>query len=462
MKRNDNLGRRFSAVLAMAIAAMNLAPAPSQAGTIETASPMEAPARIAEPAVSQSPSAAQPASLGAPLSLVRVQSAVRPSDLSGGLVTITFTVFNNLPPILRPDLPNTATITESIAILAAHDYRQDPNTIRNVLITDTLLAAAGFVSASPALSRTGSSVLWSLGDIPPMGSLTATLTLSATPGGGDFTPLDGGPVAHATLNGRRVSAAGAVSQIASEALGAYLVRTVDADTRDDYMLRKAAELQHASGPLFELVKGLGNETYAGSLRGTRGTLWGEAGNSLDKASLLIALLRASGVPARYRHGSLSPATSQALIASMFTTPTRIEGYVPAGAPVSDPLNDAALLAEAADHWWAEAYLAGAWTDLDPSFAAAIPGMTFQASVAGDGSDRIAEIPDAQRHKVTVRLKVQKFNNYLGGLTDFFPISRTFASVEVAGKPVALAHVVNPQSVSGLVFGNTIVDYTPYF
>ena len=465
MKRKDNLGRRFSVVLAIAIAAMSLAPAPSQAGTNTTSSLSEAPAPVAEaaaPATPQDVSAAQPVGLGSPISLVRIQSAARPSELSGGLVTITFTVFNNLPPILRPELPNAATITESIAILSAHDYRLDPNTIRNVLITDTLLAAAGFASASPAVSQSGNAIVWSLGDLPPMGSLTATLTLSVTPGGGDFTPLDGGPVAHATLNGRRVSAAGAATHIASEALGAFLVRTVDADTRDDYMLRRAAELQHASGPLFDLVKGMGNETYAGSLRGTRGTLWGGAGNALDKASLLIALLRASGVPARYRHGSLNTPTSQALIASMFITPTRIEGYVPAGAPVSDPLNDAALLAEAGDHWWVEAYLAGTWTDLDPSFAEATPGATYQSSVAGDGTDRIAEVPDAQRHKVTVRLKVQKYNNYLGGLTDFYPISRTFASVEVAGKPVALAHVVNPQSVSGLVFGNNIVDYTPYF
>ena len=465
MKRKDKLDRCFSALLATAITAMGLTPTLRPASAAEALRQMEAPVPVTEPATPTAPQdllVVQPASLGAPISLVRVQSAARPSDLSGGLMTITFTVFNNLPPILRPDLPNTATITDSIAILSAHDYRRDPNTIRNVLITDTLLAAAGFASASPAISRTGNSVVWSLGDLPPMGSLTATLTLSVTPGGGDFTPLDGGPVAHATLNGRRVSAAGAASQIASEALGAFLVRTVDADTRDEYMLRKAAELQHASGPLFDLVKGMGNEIYAGSLRGTRGTLWGGAGNALDKASLLIALLRASGVPARYRHGSLNTPTAQSLIGSMFITPTRIEGYVPAGAPASDPLNDLALLAEAGDHWWVEAYLAGTWTDLDPSFAEATPGATFQTSVAGDGSDRIAEVPDAQRHKVTVRLKVQKYNNYLGGLTDFYPISRTFASVEVAGKPVALAHVVNPQSVSGLVFGNNIVDYTPYF
>ena len=59
--------------------------------------------------------------------------------------------------------------------------------------------------------------------------------------------------------------------------------------------------------MFEAVRGFGYESYLGSLRGTRGTLWSKAGNALDKSSLLIAMLRASGVPARYRHGTLDAA-----------------------------------------------------------------------------------------------------------------------------------------------------------
>ena len=33
-------------------------------------------------------------------------------------------------------------------------------------------------------------------------------------------------------------------------------------------------------------------------------VWSEAGNSTDQSSLLIALLRASGIPAAYRQGAL--------------------------------------------------------------------------------------------------------------------------------------------------------------
>ena len=46
------------------------------------------------------------------------------------------------------------------------------------------------------------------------------------------------------------------------------------------------------------------EWYAGSRKGALGTLRAGAGNHLDQASLLIALLRASSVGVRYVHGVL--------------------------------------------------------------------------------------------------------------------------------------------------------------
>ena len=71
-------------------------------------------------------------------------------------------------------------------------------------------------------------------------------------------------------------------------------------------------------PIFAFVRDkIGYESYKGSLRGARGTLWSKAGNALDQASLLIALLRVSGIEAQYVQGTLSDELSKDLILSMF-------------------------------------------------------------------------------------------------------------------------------------------------
>jgi len=77
----------------------------------------------------------------------------------------------------------------------------------------------------------------------------------------------------------------------------YTTPTIDADALDNDMLCKSAEFGQDALELFAFVRRLDNDPYAGSVRGTRGTLWGEAGNSVDKSSLLIAMLRAAGMPA---------------------------------------------------------------------------------------------------------------------------------------------------------------------
>ena len=184
------------------------------------------------------------------------------------------------------------------------------------------------------------------------------------------------------------------------------MRTLDANTADAEMLAALAQTGGDPTAIFAFVRGFGYEAYRGSLRGTRGTLWSQAGNSLDQSSLLIAMLRAAGIPARYRHGTLNQAEARALIASMFPAPTTILGHVADGVPVSNPVDDADLLAAAQDHWWVEAHFDGDWRELDPSFAAATVGQRFAAQIAGDGTDQIAEAPDAWRPKVTVRLDIE--------------------------------------------------------
>ncbi|MFH1813339.1 MAG: DUF6531 domain-containing protein, partial [Pseudomonadota bacterium] len=68
----------------------------------------------------------------------------------------------------------------------------------------------------------------------------------------------------------------------------------------------AAELEYNPTKIFEYVANniRFEPNYAGSLKGAGLTLQSKAGNDLDQASLLIALLRASKVPARYVYGEV--------------------------------------------------------------------------------------------------------------------------------------------------------------
>jgi subtilisin family serine protease len=65
----------------------------------------------------------------------------------------------------------------------------------------------------------------------------------------------------------------------------------------------AAQLNHDPRKIYEFVKNnIKYEPFYGSYKGSSGTLYEMCGDDMDQASLLIALLRASGIPCRYVRG----------------------------------------------------------------------------------------------------------------------------------------------------------------
>ncbi len=402
------------------------------------------------------------------LTIARVQSAYVPQDTISNTLVITLTVTNNLLPTTFPTLDPSATVTEALAVFEAFDYSNDPNTLHHVVVATVFTPDAELISATSEFVQTGSEFVGDLAKLAPLSSAQVRLTVAVPPSVTAETLLDTGARAYASWRGSMVSAATTPAVLLPDSLGDWLIWTPDADLYDEPMLKASAEVGGDPSGLFESVRAMGYEAYAGSLRGTRGTLWSAAGNSIDQASLLIAMLRAGGTPARYRHGTLSQGHAQTLIASMFPTPLQTVGQVATGLPIADPVNDPDLLSLAQDHWWVEAYLPGVgWTDLDPSFPTAQVGQSFvlPEDVAMDGTDRIAELPDALRHKVTLRLKTENYhplNVSPGGLDIGYPLSATFNTVQLTGKPISLAHLVEGSGQGGLVFVTTEVTYTPYF
>ncbi|MCI4626436.1 MAG: transglutaminase-like domain-containing protein, partial [Candidatus Magnetoovum sp. WYHC-5] len=73
----------------------------------------------------------------------------------------------------------------------------------------------------------------------------------------------------------------------------------------DEIKEQARYLENHPVKIYEWVKNNVNyEPYYGSLKGAQQTLMEKAGNDYDQASLLIALLRTSNIPARYVSGTI--------------------------------------------------------------------------------------------------------------------------------------------------------------
>jgi hypothetical protein len=464
MIRTGKWQRLVTPLVIVGVLVQLLAPAltvPARAASLGAATGVASAttARSAKAALNAAPAASQPAGLAQPLSVARVQSSF--TDL-GSNVVITYTLKNTLTPQNPPAIPSGATITDSIAALADFDSSADPHTLRNVILVTTPAANSTIVATSRPADADAGKFVFVLDNLPPQASATVVVTATTPAAMADATQLVNA-TGWASLGGTAVSATAAPALVLPPAFGDWLIDTLDADIDDAEMLQALGQIGGDPAAIFAYVRNLGFEAYRGSLRGTRATLWSGAGNSLDQSSLLIAMLRASGIPARYRHGGLSQSDAQTLIASMFPAPTSLLGNVGDGIPVSDPVNDADLIAEVQDHWWVEAYIGGAWTNLDPSFANANIGQQFASSTASDGSDRIAELTDAFRPKVNIKLNIESWSqlNFSAQTKIDTRLNHTFRVVEIAASPVTFSNLVAEQTQGGLVFSNKFFTYSPY-
>jgi hypothetical protein len=171
------------------------------------------------------------------------------------------------------------------------------------------------------------------------------------------------------------------------------------------------------------------DAYAGSMRGSRGTLMSAAGSPADKALLLHDLLAVQNVPSRFVHATLADADA-AKVAALATAPAAIaDGSVLSGALAKQGLSDgiavakssltkmtallsgahqsfgandavAALQANARDHWWLQAQIDGAWTDMDPTLPSAKNGTHVGPAPTDPPADAL---PDAQNASIAVSL-----------------------------------------------------------
>ncbi|MBI3560644.1 MAG: type IV secretion protein Rhs [Gammaproteobacteria bacterium] len=99
--------------------------------------------------------------------------------------------------------------------------------------------------------------------------------------------------------------ASAVNCGSSTELNAALAATQDVQITQE-IKDLAASLGYSPVKIFQYVyNNIQFEPYYGSLKGSMGTLYSKAGSATDQASLLIALLRASNIPARFVKGQIT-------------------------------------------------------------------------------------------------------------------------------------------------------------
>lgn len=88
--------------------------------------------------------------------------------------------------------------------------------------------------------------------------------------------------------------------------------TADAPKANADIVALAQQLDYNPVRMFEWVsQNIAFEPYYGSMKGGLGTLWSKSGGATDQASLLVALLRAANIPARYVRGNISVIDSAA-------------------------------------------------------------------------------------------------------------------------------------------------------
>ncbi|AEV68704.1 transglutaminase-like domain-containing protein [Acetivibrio clariflavus] len=213
-----------------------------------------------------------------------------------------------------------------------------------------------------------------------------------------------------------------------------------AETPETVLSEKAKKLADTFNTPVEIYEYVRNnidfEPYYGSRKGAVGTFNQLSGNDYDQASLLIAMLRYKGIPARYVKGTIELPIDQAMEwtgAQDADAAVKVLGAL--GNPTVAVVSGGKIVAVRTEHVWVEAYLPyksynrlgvgkgnRIWMPLDPSFKQyeVVEGLDFN-EIAGVTVEQIKEAftLDADRSEdgdVIKNVNFDKMDSFLEEVT----------------------------------------------
>ena len=360
---------------------------------------------------------------------------------------------------------STADVQDRRLSLTYTVYNQTADPLSGVLLTTSLQPGVTLAGASQQPDRDGARLAWSLDTIGAFSR--ASVTIDVTTADNTVLQIDAGARAFAAWNAGLVTDGAPAAVLRADAIPAPLLApTPDADAADPFIQEKAATLDYDPQAVFTYLQNdIAYNAYVGSLRGARGALWSGAANSVDTASLGVALLRASGIPAQYRQGALPNNLAQQLILTMFPAPVETVGYIPVGTSTSNPLNNSSLYADSTStHTWFQFDTGDGkgMRDADPLIAGSTVGQSFASA-----QRTFSEVPDDQRHKTEITLSAEIFTQAaaafgLGdGRSTAVVLQKTFNDVELVGRPVTIGHFVSSSGIGSPIFSSQTITYSPY-
>jgi transglutaminase-like putative cysteine protease len=293
----------------------------------------------------------------------------------------------------------------------------------------------------------------------------------------------------------------AVTPLKKEPAGpADLAETIEVQLTPE-IRAKAQELEYKPVKIYEWVRN--NFEFVptwGSIQGANLTLLTRQGNAIDTASLLIALLRASGIHARYVTGTIElPIEKIMNWAGGFTDSLAALDFMSSGGiPTKGLVSGGNVVKAQMEHVWVEAWInyfpsrgakhingkGDTWVSLDPSYKqytytngidikttdpATVTGanalgkkaivkqefpyllgtLPYRGAIRGAA---FAEIPDTYRHKLSFNVKNDTFD-----LSSYDPDAPPTADTslniikslpELAGKKITLSYSpATPQDVA---------------